>query len=474
MSSNVVAPSAKPRVRVAPPADYTDGPDAIFLAASYGLTGDPWQADVLDDWMGRKPDDGYAATICGLTVGRQNGKNGCIEIRELFGMIVLGEKFLHSAHEVKTTRKAFKRLKWFFGEQAADPTARFPELNKLVAEVRSTNGQEAIILKSGASVEFVARSKGSGRGFTIDVLVLDEAQHLTEEELAAQLSTISAAEQAPQMIVTGTAPNPDKGESGEVFVRVRKMHQNPDGPPIAWTDFGVPDGPMPDIDDYDLLAATNPALYTRLHQEVIDLERELLSPEGYARERYGWWGDSEGNTTGLFGPIGLWESRATDTDAPTPEAIGIAVSIDRAWTSIGAAANLRAKPYIGATQRHRGTTWVIAEAKRIQDELGIPVVIDGKGPGSTLKEDLEEAGVVVTITSTDDYLNACADLFDRVTTDTVEHGNHDDLNTAVKKATTRIVGDRFAWARKTGDVDMLEAVTLALWRATQNSGFNIW
>jgi hypothetical protein len=32
-------------------------------------------------------------------------------------------------------------------------------------------------------VEFIARSKGSGRGFTVDVLVCDEAQDLADEEL---------------------------------------------------------------------------------------------------------------------------------------------------------------------------------------------------------------------------------------------------------------------------------------------------
>jgi hypothetical protein len=69
-----------------------------------------------------------------------------IEIRELFGMVELGEKFLHTAHEVKTARKAFKRLKHFFGDKANDPNAKFPELNALVVEIRSTNGQEAILL----------------------------------------------------------------------------------------------------------------------------------------------------------------------------------------------------------------------------------------------------------------------------------------------------------------------------------------
>jgi hypothetical protein len=65
-------------------------------------------------------------------VPRQNGKNALIEVRELFGMVGRGEKFLHTAHEVKTARKAFKRLQHFFGTKPDDPGAKFPELNALV------------------------------------------------------------------------------------------------------------------------------------------------------------------------------------------------------------------------------------------------------------------------------------------------------------------------------------------------------
>ena len=33
-------------------------------------------------------------------MARQNGKNGALEAVELYGMVVLGLKFLHTAHEV--------------------------------------------------------------------------------------------------------------------------------------------------------------------------------------------------------------------------------------------------------------------------------------------------------------------------------------------------------------------------------------
>jgi hypothetical protein len=217
-----------PRVRWVPlKAKTSDADDAVFLASAYGLVPDDWQEPILRAWLSRRSNGKWCYGKCGLAVPRQNGKNGIIEMRELWGMVELGEAFLHAAHEVKTTRKAFKRLKHFFGSKADDPDAKFPELNALVAEVRSTNGQEAIFLKDvvddqgrfvrrGGSIEFVARSNGSGRGYTVDVLVLDEAQHLDDDELEAIRSAVSSAPLGnPQVIYAGTPPNREKGELGD-------------------------------------------------------------------------------------------------------------------------------------------------------------------------------------------------------------------------------------------------------------------
>ncbi|GAA3175847.1 hypothetical protein GCM10020255_066940 [Rhodococcus baikonurensis] len=141
-----------PRIRVAPTETYIDtfGPEAVAFAAKYGLVADRWQALVLDDWLAFRPDGKWACSRCGLSVPRQNGKNGVIEIRELFGMVELGEHILHTAHEVKTARKAFKRLKHFFGEKPNDPSARFPELNALVVELEAPTAKRRLSSRTAA------------------------------------------------------------------------------------------------------------------------------------------------------------------------------------------------------------------------------------------------------------------------------------------------------------------------------------
>ena len=72
------------------------------FASQFGLTPDAWQDLVLEDWLAANGRDEWKHPIAGLSLSRQNGKNALLEMRELFGLVLLGENILHSAHEVKT------------------------------------------------------------------------------------------------------------------------------------------------------------------------------------------------------------------------------------------------------------------------------------------------------------------------------------------------------------------------------------
>jgi hypothetical protein len=459
----------KPRVRRAPRSASSDADDAAFLSSGYGLTPDDWQEDVLDDWLGRRADGRWTAATCGLAVPRQNGKNGLIEIRELFGMVALGEKFLHTAHEVKTARKAFLRISSFFENKR-----QYPELAALVRDIRKTNGQEAVALTNGGSVEFIARSRGSGRGFTVDVLVCDEAQDLTDEELAALLPTISAAPlRNPQVILTGTPPDPEKGQQGEVFLRVRADAEANRDRRLAWSDYGAPDGTLPDVDDRAAWATHNPALGIRLAEAEVVRERALMSPETFARERLGWWGDPSAASSTAFGE-GRWQGCLDTSLDPVNDAIGAAVAFDRMHASIGAAGKIDALVGVGAVDRRDGTGWLVPELLRIQTAHNCLVVVDGGGPTADLIPAMEAAGISLTIVTTADLKDACAGIFDAVQEKKLLHPGHAELDQAVAAASKRDVGDRWAWARKSsaGDISMLEAVTLAHWGAA-NAAYDI-
>nr|WP_254900769.1 terminase large subunit [Rhodococcus sp. 1168] len=452
-----------PRVGVEP-ADSPEGDDAIALSSAYELQPDEWQEKVVRSWLEVRKDGKWKHPRCGIAVPRQNGKNGIIEIIELFGMVLRAEKFLHTAHEVKTARKAFIRLKYFFGEKANDPTARFPELNQLVREVRNTNGQEAIVLVNGGSCEFIARSKGSGRGFTVDKLVLDEAQELSEESLAALMPTMSAAPSGnPQMILAGTPP--DEGMAGDAFTRMRNSGVEGQDRRLSWFEWSCLG--VVDLDDPHVWAAANPALGMRLNAETIEDERAAMDDETFMRERLGMW-----SVSGVQRVISAdaWRTVAKSNlrDAGAAVALAVDVSPDRDTSTIVAVTlENSGLPYIDVIESRRGSpAWVperIAEICKGSDVRA--VVIDNAGAASSLIEPLLKRRVKVTETNARDMAKACGGLYDAVMDAKVLHLDQPSLNHAVAVARKRRLGDAWAWNRKDADSDItpLVGATLALW-----------
>jgi hypothetical protein len=72
---------------------------------------------------------------------------------------------------------------------------------------------------------------------------------------------------------------------------------------------------------------------------------------------------------------------------------------------------------------------------------------------------------VATVTvSAREYAQSCGAFFDAVVAGGICHLDQPVLNTAVSSARKRVLGDAWAWARKTGgDISPLVAVTLAAW-----------
>lgn len=462
LKSAVLLGKQTPRVALVPEAAWSEADDAAFLASSYGLTPDPWQFTVLEGWMGRRADGRWAAGRCGLAVPRQNGKNGIIEIRELYGMVALGEKFLHTAHEVKTARKAFLRLCSFF------ENPKFPELQSLVKEIRRTNGQEMILLTNGGSCEFVARSRGSARGFTVDVMVLDEAQELSDEALEALLPTISAAPLGdPQTILTGTPPG--YGSNGEVFTRTRSDGTLGKNKRLCWHEWSVTG--LPKIGDRDLWAETNPALGGRLKLSSIEDEFDQLSPDGFARERLGLW-LSDVSTSRVLIKKPEW-ARLENLDPPTDGrvAYGVKFAIDGSTVAVGAARKPADGPVHVEVVHHRsmssGTGWLVDWLVERKD-VAAAIVVDGKDGAGALINELRSNGVsakAIVAPSAGDVITAHSMFYEAVRSGGLSHFAQPGLDEAVAAAEKRAIGKQggWGWAGIAGtDVSPVECVTLAL------------
>ena len=450
----------------------SEGEDAAFLSQSYGLSPDEWQSLVVDDVLAVRADGRWVSSRCGLSVPRQNGKNGVLEIVELYKMVVLGRRILHTAHEVKTSRKAFLRLCAFFENRQS------PELAAMVKEIRRTNGQEAIVLHEkecdrqprcgceGASCEFIARSKGSGRGFTVDDLVMDEAQELDDFAYAALLPTISAAPSGnPQQIICGTPPGPR--DSGEVFTRLRKDALSGRSQRTLWLEWSF--DPDADTADRSQWAQANPALGVRLGVQVVEDEYAAMDDATFLRERGGAWAV---DGTRKVVPDHVWAGLSDPASQPADR---LAMAIDMAPEGASACIGVAGKRaddrwHVELIEQREGSMWVVERAASVALRHGFgAVVVDGASPAMALVEPLRAKGLTVTVTGARDMGQACGSFYRLLMEDGLRHVGQPQLAMSMSVARKRAIGSEGMWgwgrAVSGADISPTVVVTLALWGA---------
>lgn len=459
--------SQEPRIRIEPERVDTDGGDAAELMAAYGSKLDPWQRLVLDCWLGKNAAGDYTMTTGGLAVPRQNGKNVILRGREFFGMVVCGEKILHTAHQVVTAKKHFRELAGMFTDK------RHPEITDLVANIRYTNGEEAIELKAGGSIEFMTRSRQRARGFDgLSVIVLDEAQELTDEQLEAIMATQAASKTGTrQMILTGTPPYP--GCPGTVFRRNRETCMTEPLPGDAWHEWSVEGESVDQInmDDRTLWYMANPALGYRLTEDFTATERGKMAADGFARERLGWW--SPVLTQAVVYAIQAAEWDACRSHKPKPEgrtAYGVKFAADGAEVVLcGAVIPAEGPARISLIDRRPTalgmqwlSDWLCARYARASC-----VVIDGKNGADVLIDKLSDvwkAKNSVIRAGAKQVIAAAGTLCDAVAERSVTwFDGQPILRESAVTATKRPIAG--GWGFGGDDPGPVEACALALWGA---------
>jgi hypothetical protein len=472
-----------------PPYVETAGPEALDLLRSAGQEPDPWQCDVVCDLLAEDDDGRAAARRTYTIVPRQNGKGGCIEPIELYGIFVLHETILHSAHLFDTARDAFMRVLGLV-EGTAD-------LSRRVKRVNMAHGKEGIELLSrpavfggdgmvydrggeGGHLYFHARTKGGGRGKSPQRLVLDEAFALTRAQLAALLYAISA-QADPQMNHFSTPPPVD--EPCELLLGVRSgvlaAMKRADRPRVTWLEWGVERGA--DITRPETWAAANPAYGIRIHEagcrDELDAAETGGGLEEFGVERCGIWRDSGIPQWQVIAELD-WNAAIDVPDAPgKPIAFGLEVEWDHSMAAIGVAwrrgDGLRQVELTAsdAGVDHRpGTGWCLGRAQELLKRWpGSVLALDPGGPAGSLLKDFEDANVPLVKMTMQDAARSFGDLVDGVAgkdvaARNVRHGNQPALNTAVAGGVERKLGDARAWDRQnsTGFCPA-GAVTAALW-----------
>jgi hypothetical protein len=210
---------------------------------------------------------------------------------------------------------------------------------------------------------------------------------------------------------------------------------------------------------------TNPGMPHRLGVSEVETEFSMLTAEGFARERLGWWGEP-GSSDSDIDPS-VWRERA-DTDAVVngARALGLDVTNNQSHAAISGAGMAAGRMHIETVSHQKGTHWVVEAAVLLQAEHPDAVmVVDERSTAAALIPDLELAGVRILRANTAHVTDGCAWMFTAILDDDVSHADDDDMNAAVAGTKKRAVLDRFAWGRKqsAADITPFNAATLAAW-----------
>ena len=447
----------EPSARVAPNYVDSDGIDAEKILQAGGIFLDPWQADVLSDWLGRTASGKWAAPTCGGSVPRQNGKSLLVQGRAEAGMLLFNEQVIYTAHLQKTATETFEEMRDFF---------ETPRLSKYVQDIKTALGREQIILKSGARIKFLARTRNGGRGQHGDLLIIDEAQEMDENAQASFLPAISASLN-PQTIYIGTPPDPTA--VGTVFRGIRERAINKKTERMAWFEFSVDE--IGDVKDKERWKNTNPALGRRILVSTIEGEAEQMDPDTFARERLGWWSPVQEHKAEYAIPGGVWE--ACKSSEPKPEgktAYGIKFSPDGSSVSLCGAVIPETGParisLIDIKSTSSGVQW-LADWLNERYKKASCVVIDGRNGVDVLVDKIKDTWRMknsVVRPSARDMIASVSTLTDALNENSVTwfEGQEVLRDSAITSTKRPLAG---GWCFGGENSGPIEACALALWGA---------
>lgn len=444
----------------------TGWPAVRDRAKQMGVPFDRWQDGLGRLALAKRADGLYAAGIGGVTMSipRQVGKTYLIA-GIVFALATLfpNMTIIWTAHRTRTHNETFKKMQGM---------AKRSKIAPYIDSVRAANGEQEIAFKNGSRIMFGARESGFGRGFDeVDILVLDEAQILSEDAMADMVPATNAAKNG-LVFLMGTPPKPK--DPSDVFTNLRRAGLDGD-PDTLYIEFSADQGAKPD--DRSQLARANPSYPHRTSESAIQRMKKMLgSEESFLREAYGIWDEVRAEAKAVNYP--RWLGCAiTEATAPTEgrKVFGVKFSVDGSEVALSVALRPDEGPvHVEAIQSEpmsEGTAWLVDFLAERKDETA-NIVIDGKSGSGTLATDLRDAGVknkhLLIIPTLDQVITAHSMLKKSVDESALTHIAQEELDEQAKDAVKRKIGNNggYGWEAPEGkSVTLFESATLAHWGA---------
>jgi hypothetical protein len=438
--------------------DFTLSDIAVEFAESIGLELDEWQRWLVRMAFARRADRLWAARDVGIEVTRQSGKNVVLEVIELAGVFLLGDRLIvHSAHRADVSHEHFlsmrARIESCDDLMDAMPTSRAN--NGFI----TTNGNESIELANGNRILFKARAQASGRGPRPQKIVFDEALVLAQAQIGSMAPGISA-QKNPQLIFASSSPKADSA----VLHSLRARALEPDaGDRLFYAAWNNP--PDTDPTDQEAMYRVNPSLgYGRMTEESLLANRKLMSAAEYLREHMGVPDEPVDVTVSGVIPDEVWSALADPGSQITSNlCIALDVAPDRKWAAFGSAGRRTdGRLHVEIVDRRPGTAWVIERGKDLSGKYGAIRVQRGS-PAESFIPQFRAAGMQVTEVSKAEHAQAVGQVLDAANSDGLRHLAQPTLNAAVQSAQLQVSGDVEVIGRRTSKADVcgFVAVTIA-------------
>ena len=498
----VFTPPLRPLTR-----DTTLGFDVIDFASDVlGIDLFPWQKWLLIHMLEILEDGSLRFRTVVVLVARQNGKSTLSQVLALWFMVVWGWPLvLGTAQDLETAEEVW--------QGAVDLVEEDDELSKLLKRVVKVNGKKALELTTGARYKVKAANRRAGRGFTGNLIMLDELrEHQSWDAWGAITKTTMAQLEALVLALSNA------GDATSIVLRyLRKMAHaavgDPDGinadddpsmllptegdldddnldidddfeqdeDTLALFEWSAPPGC--DVRDRDAWAMANPSMGYSITERTISSACKTDPEWVFRTEVLCQW--SDGSLEGPF-PPGTWEAGRWVQLAPDekpPKIVGnvkacIDISHDRTITYVAFAGYREdGLPQVEIVAQRAGQDWVkgwLMDAKRrgridalTGQSKGAPVSALLKDLKVALDDREDDFDVPIEDWGSDDLAGWTGTFYDLVRaggmTDGgeqvgVRHLPQPALDIAAATAVTKPLGERFVWDRSKSATDIAPLV----------------
>lgn len=425
----------------------TRGGEIAEMADRIGQPLLDWQRLILDDMCAIDDNGMFIKKSSLFMCARQSGKSHMMRMRMMAGLFLFGERNILI---MSSQRKMAIRSLEIIAEtiERNDFLVSQVKGGKIDTAWRRTNGNERIIMESGAQIEVVAANSDSSRGLSADVLWIDELREVNEAAMDASKSTTLTRPNSQRFYTS----NAGTAESQVLnHMRERSMAKPPKS--LGFYEYSAPE--QCDIWDRKAWAMANPSLGILISEAAVE-ETIATSTNIAARtETLCQW-----VSTGLTSPWtpGSWEELADsemvmapgmhtmfafDVDPHTRRSASlvagsilpdgrIGLALIKTWESQIAVDELKIAGDINAYAK----TWL--PKKILFDKYTTQAIADR----------LKNSGQVVEDCSGSQFYTACSTFKDAIDNKRVVHGGQEYLDTAMNNVAAKSNDQAWRMVRK--------------------------